>query len=231
LSSENVKGLIQGFARSSNVVNLEWDPILSEKLLFDPYSTSNEHQKYIAQYFLLVASITETNLIGRAENARALMIHYNKVCLDTLYSESEVGVFRDILETYPFVNELGPERASIPQVLVSVNEYVRDSGKGSFLDYVNNFSTPQELVDDIARKVERMKGIHVEKAWLYVLWCSRPHPDLGLFSHFSLNDLKLPLTSYTSDVARCLGFCPYDGTDWRLDVVRREQVREKFRVL
>lgn len=73
-----------------------------------------------------------------------------------------------------------------------------------------------------------MSEIHIEKAWLYVLWCSRPYPDLGLFSHFSLGDLKLPLTSYTSDVARCLGFCSYDGWDWRVDVVRREEVRDKL---
>jgi len=156
------------------------------------------------------------------------MIHYNKVCIDTLYSITDEYILGDILETYPFYAELGPERSSIPEVLVSVNEYVREHGEGKFLDYVRHFSSPQELVDDISRKVERMNGIHVEKAWLYVLWCSRPHPDLGLFTHFSLGDLKLPLTSYTSDVARCLGFCLYDGLDWRLDVDRREEVRDSL---
>jgi hypothetical protein len=213
---------------NSKAVNLEWDPRLSEKLLFNPYSKSPEIQERIAHYFLMVSSITESNLIGRAENARALMIHFNKVCINDLYDVSETDTFQDILETYPFYNELGPERSSIPEVLVSVNEYVRDSGDGHFLDYICRFASPQELVEDIARKVERMNEIHVEKAWLYVLWCSRPYPDLGLFNHFSLEDMKLPLTSYTSDVARCLGFCPYDGLDWRLDVGRREEVREKL---
>ena len=209
-------------------MNLEWDSRLSEKLLFNPYNKSPTIQERIAHYFLLVSSITESDLIGRAENARALMIHINKVCINTLYSESDAEVFRDILETYPFYNELGPDRSSIPEVLVSVNEYISDICNGNLFDYASQFSSPQELVDDISRKVERMNGIHIEKSWLYVLWCSRPYSDLGLFTHFSLGDLKLPLTSYTSDVARCLGFCPYDGLDWRLDVVRREEVREEF---
>ena len=140
MSFENVKDLIQGFARISNVINLEWDPILSEKLLFDPFSTFTENQKRIAQYFLLVASITETDLIGRAENARALMIHINKMCINDLFEINEHEIFRNILETYPFYNELGPERYLIPEVLVSVNEYVRDIGKGNFLDYVSHSS-------------------------------------------------------------------------------------------
>ena len=231
MSFENVSELLLNFISSnSKAVNLEWDPRLSEKLLFNPFNIAPEIREHIAHYFLLVSSITETDLIGRAENARALMIHYNKVCMDTLYSIVDPDVFREILETYPFVNELGPERAHIPEVLVSVNEYVRDSGMGNFLDYVRHFSLPQEVVDDISGKVMRMNGIHVEKAWLYIIWCSRPYPDLGLFSHFSLGDLKLPLTSYTSDVARCLGLCPYDGLDWRMDVLRREEVRENLTV-
>lgn len=213
---------------NSKAVNLEWDPRLSEKLMFNPYSKSPELQERITHYFLMVSSITESDLIGRAENARALMIHFNKVCINDLYEIVDAEIFQDILETYPFYRELGPERSHIPEVLVSVNEYVRDSAQGNFLDYTNQMSSPQELVEDIASKVKRMSEIHVEKSWLYVLWCSRPNPDLGVFKHFSLSDLMLPLTSYTSDVARCLDCCPYEGIDWRYDVNRREEVRERL---
>jgi hypothetical protein len=83
-------------------MNLEWDPRLSEKLLFDPFSKSLDNQERIAHYFLMVSSITETNLIGRAENARALMIHFNKVCIDDRYSVFDTETFREILETYIF---------------------------------------------------------------------------------------------------------------------------------
>ena len=209
-------------------MNLEWDPRLSEKLLINPFSNSPGIRDRIAQYFLMVASITETDLIGRAENARALMIHFHKICSDSLYSETDAVFFRDILETYPFIAELGPERSRLPEVLVSVNEFVGNIGEGNFLDYIGSFKTPQEFVENISSNIVRMDNIHIEKAWLYVLWCSRPHPDLALFQHFSLSELKLPLTSYTSDVARCLGFCPYDGVEWRLNVERREDVRDRF---
>jgi len=75
----------------------------------------------------MVASITETRLIVRAEIAQALMIYIDKVYLNGLYSMVDIEICRDILNTYPFVNELGPEQESIPEVLTSVNDYVRDS--------------------------------------------------------------------------------------------------------
>jgi len=146
MSLARVKELLHDFAVNANVINLEWDPTLSEKLLFDPFSKKVENLNRIAHYFLMVSSITESDLIGRAENARALMIHLNKVCIDTLYSETDPAVFQDILESYPFFEELGPERFNIPEVLVSVNEYVRDSGQGNFLEYVQKFSTPKEFI-------------------------------------------------------------------------------------
>ncbi|NIN51785.1 MAG: hypothetical protein GTO23_01240, partial [Nitrososphaeria archaeon] len=71
MSHTDVKSLLIDYVnRNSNVYNLEWDPRLSEKLLLDPYGKSYEEKKRIAHYFLLVASITETELIGRAENSR-----------------------------------------------------------------------------------------------------------------------------------------------------------------
>jgi len=53
--------------RNREVCCAQWDPSVSEKLLFDPYSVENK--AWSAHYFLLNAAITETELIGRAENA------------------------------------------------------------------------------------------------------------------------------------------------------------------
>ena len=45
--------------RNQGVCCSQWDPTVSEKLLFDPY---NENDKQVAHYFLLNASITEPSL-------------------------------------------------------------------------------------------------------------------------------------------------------------------------
>ena len=106
----------------------------------------------------MVASITETKLIVRAENAQALMIYIDKVYLNGLYSVVDIEICRDILNTYPFVKELGPKQESIPKVLTSVNDYVRDSLMGNYLDYVRKFTLPEELVDDLTRKITRVNA-------------------------------------------------------------------------
>lgn len=57
---------------------MEWDPALTEKFLFDPFEKTPEQTKLAAHYFLLVASVTESKLIGRAENSRALLVHLHR---------------------------------------------------------------------------------------------------------------------------------------------------------
>lgn len=39
----------------------------------------------------------------------------------------------------------------------------------NYLDYVRKFTLPEELVDDLTRKITRVNGIHVETAWLCFL--------------------------------------------------------------
>jgi len=66
---ELLKGYVE---RNSGVCCSQWDPSISQRLLFDPYAEAS--RGFAAHYFLLNAAVTETELIGRAENARALMI-------------------------------------------------------------------------------------------------------------------------------------------------------------
>jgi hypothetical protein len=58
------------------------------------------------------------------------------------------------METYPFYIELGPERDCISEVLTSVNTYVKTSGEGNFLDYVCQFTSPSELVEDARARAD-----------------------------------------------------------------------------
>ena len=229
LSLKEVKILLIEYVnRNSDVINLEWDPDLSEKLIIDAFDKTDEGERRVAHYFLLVASITESNLIGRAENSRALMIHLHRVLGDSLFEETDVELLQQLVSSSIYFDDMGPERSAISGVLASVNMYVNDVAGGNIPAYTKEFEKPYDLVTDISRNIQRMGGIYIEKPWMYLRWCTRPYPDLGIFDDFSQRDLRLPLTSYTCDVARCLGLCPEQGDDWWFDLEEREVARGKL---
>lgn len=229
MSPADVKTLLQRYVEhNSGVINVEWDPNLSEKLFLDPFDRSVEGQKRAAHYFLLVASITESDLIGRAENARALMIHLHRILGNDLFNEADADFYDQPLRSCLYYGDFGPEKEEIPSIIASVNEYVRDAADGDLPRYVTRFDKPVDLVSDIARNVMRMGGTFIEKPWMYVHWCIRPYPDLGIFTNFSTRDLYLPLTSYTRDIADCLGLCSRRDNDMWRDLDSREEVRGRF---
>ena len=229
MSIESVKIHLRDYVnRNSDVINLEWDPELSERLIIDVFDKTDEGIKRVAHYFLLVASITETKLIGRAENARAVMIHLHRILGEKLFEETDIELLQQLVSSSFFYNDMGPERSAIAEILASVNNYVSKMGDGNIQKYISRFKKPTNLVEDISQNIQRMGGIYIEKPWMYLRWCTRPYPDLGIFDNFSHRDLLLPLTSYTCDVARCLGLCPEQGDEWWFNLKEREKARQKL---
>ena len=79
--------------RNMGICCSQWDPAVSERLLFDPYDAAK--RAWAAHYFLLNAAITETALIGRAENARALMVELHRRYGDALLRQTNAQLLNE----------------------------------------------------------------------------------------------------------------------------------------
>lgn len=226
---EDVKSLLIDFVnRNSNVPGLQWDQSMRMRLPFDPYTKSYSGRRRLAHYFLLVGSITETELVGRAERSRALMINVHRFLGDSCFRENRVDRFREIIRRSGFLEHLGVSKDQIPETLVSVNSFVQDVCEGDLVGFAGRLSRPEELVTKIGENVARMGGRYAEKAWMYMRWMTRPYPDLGIFGNFSPRDLYVPMTSCIRDVASCLGLCSDLTPGWWNDCEKVAQARDRL---
>jgi len=191
--------------RNSNIVDLQFDPRLPPKLLIDPRSKDYESRKRTAHYFLFVASIDEGRVIGRAENARSLMVELHKKYGERLFEISEPEKFEKEIIKCKSYSEFGSLKHQIPEILTSVNTFVMQRSGGDLVEYSQGYNQPKDMVEEIGRHVKRMGDPIKGKAWIYMRWMVRPKPDLRIFSHFSPTDLFIPVTSDITRVAICLG--------------------------
>jgi hypothetical protein len=219
---ERLKPLVKEYVeKSADVVNVQWDPQVTRELPFDPYARTSQ----IAQYFLLAAAITETELVGRSENTRALLIDLSALLGNTLFTALHATSFAGSLAASDTFGRLPAARAQIPEVLASVNRFVRDAAGGDLIQYAKTFPNPAAMVRALGEHVLRMGGRHANKAWMYLRWMVRQHPDLHTFRNFRSSDLEVPLTSAVRDVAVCLGLCP-PAVDWE-DVAQVAEDRRR----
>lgn len=230
VSLEKIKPILIDYVnKNSQVQGLQWDQQLrSERLPFDPYAKGYEARKRNAHYFLLVAAITETELVGRAENSRSLMIHIHRFLGDECFKEDRVENLREIVQKSGFYSRLGTSKRQIPRLLASANRFVHAVAAGDLIEYARRFTEPEAMVTEIGDILERMGGQYIEKAWIYMRWMTRPYPDLRIFKNFSPRDLYIPLTSCIRDVAYCLGKCSEPRADLWSDPDRVEQERRRF---
>lgn len=227
MSLEWIKPLLKDFVnRNSNVYNVEWDPCFSEPLCFDPFAKSYDNRKLVAHYFLMVAAITESRLVGRAENARALMTYLHKILDVDLFGVVDTDIFEKLLGEVPFGSDLGKEKEEIPRLLASVNRFVQKIARNDLIEYARGFSYPKDMVLDIGFNVERMAEEFTYKSWLYMEWMTRSHPELRVFDNFSPCDLFVPLTSYIIAVASCLSLIPTE-VEWEHEVEVLHQAYEQ----
>ena len=203
--------LLRGYVEGNDgICCSQWDPAVSERLLFDPYSVVN--RVVAAHYFLLVASVTETVLIGRAENARVLMIDLYGGLGERLFTLTNPQLFNEAVRRSRFYRDYGPEVRRIGAVLAGVNEWVRDEAGGDLVAYSEGFASPEEYASRL-QGIPRMGGRYREKVWMYLRWLTRPFPDLNVYG-FDVTELRVPLTSYIIMVSCCLGLC--EGLDSEL---------------
>ena len=142
-------------------------------------------------------------------------MYKRQVLGDSLFSVKKESAFEDQLMRSAYYNELGPEKWEIPGILASMNDYITGIAGGDLISYSKTFSTPTEFVQDIAENHERMHGLYIEKAWMYLRWMTRPSPDLHIFTHFSSGDLQIPMTSFIKVVFCCLDLTPDpESTAW-----------------
>ena len=228
MSKEKIRCLLKQFVeRNSNVTGIQWDPEMYPKLLIKPYSKDYEERRRTAHYFLLVASVDESRVIGRAENARALLIHLHKRFRDKLFNISRAEKFEKEVRNCRFYNDFGPEKGCISRILSSVNKFVSERAGGDLINYARKFRKPKKMVEEISRNVKRMGGPWKEKAWMYMKWMVRPKPDLGIFKNFSPRDLFIPLTIEITNVAACLGLMEKVDSRWWKNEEQVEQTRER----
>jgi len=205
VNDELLSLLLKFVNMNSNVVDVQWDRRMSPKLLLNPYSNDYEERKKAAHYFLLAASMLDDNTIGFSENARRILVHLHQKYDNRLLEIRKPHMFQEEIIKCKFYRDLGRLREKIPEILTSVNEYVRNTTEKDLIKQSHKFTKPKEFVEDIARNIEKMSGPYKEKAWIYMRWMVRPEPDLGIFNHFSPQDLYVPLTRENASVATSLG--------------------------
>jgi hypothetical protein len=206
LATNELPSLLVKFVdMNSDVVDVQWDRRMSPRLLLNPYSENYEEKKMVAHYFLLASSILEDEVVGFPENARMLLIHLHKALGNRLFEITKPHLFEEKILTCRFYGTLGPYKGVISQILTSVNKFVKTKAEKDLIKYSQKFSKPKDFVEDLAKSIERMNVPHKDKAWVYMRWMVRPHPDLKIFKHFFPEDLYVPLTKNNANVAASLG--------------------------
>jgi len=205
-TAKGIMSMLREFVeRNSNIIDLQFDPRLPPKLLIDPWSKDYRSRMRTAHYFLLVASVDERGVIGRAENARYLIAELHRKFGEKIFQITNSKIFKKEISKCTRYNEFGFLKGQIPDILASVNRFVIHEAKGDLIKFSQRFRRPRDMVKIIGRYVKRMGGTVNKKAWIYMRWMVRPKPDLRIFSHFSPKDLYIPLTSDNARVAVCLG--------------------------
>jgi len=206
MTTDELLSLLLKFVNTnSNVIDIQWDGRMSPRLLLNPYSKNFEERKIAAHYFLLVSSILEDRLIGFSENARKLLIHLHKTFGNRLFEIRKPHILEENMIKSGFYDDLGPQKQMIPETLTSVNKFVRSRADRNLIEFSQRFSKPRDFVEDLAQNIEKMSGLHKNKAWTYMRWMVRPYPDLRIFDHFSPEDLYVSLTVENANVAVSLG--------------------------
>ncbi len=207
MATDDLHSLLAKFVRTNaNVADIQWDRRMSPRLLFNPYSKDYEEKKKAAHYFLLAASILDDQVVGFSENARNLLINlHEKFGTTRLFEITKPHLFGEEIVKFGFYSYLGPRKDTIPETLAAVNIFAKFKAEKDLIRYSQKFAKPKDFVEELARNIERMRGVHKDQAWTYMRWMVRPEPDLEIFKHYSPEDLLVPLTRENASVAISLG--------------------------
>jgi hypothetical protein len=207
VTTDDMHTLLAKFVKTNtNIADVQWDRRMSPRLLFNPYSKEYEEKKKTAHYFLLTAAILDDQMVGFSENARNLLINlHKKFETPRLFEITKPHLFNEEITKYSFYNYLGPRKEAIAETLAAVNIFVKFKAERDLIRYSQKFTNPKNFVEELTKSIERMRGIHKDKAWTYMRWMVRPEPDLELFKQYKPEELLVPLTKENASVAISLG--------------------------
>jgi hypothetical protein len=229
IETRELKPMLLKFVESNfDVVDIQWDRRMSPKLLLNLYSADYEENKTAAHYFLLTASLLEDTIVRHPENARKLLIHLHRAWGTRLFEITKPHLFEEKIVTTNFYQKLGPSKEAIPELLVNVNKFVKKLPQADLIKYSQRFETPAKFANNLDQNIWRMGPLHNDKAWVYLRWMVRPYPDLGIFDHFSPENLQVPLTGNNIVVASSLGVINSIGLSHWKDKHKADNLREKL---
>jgi hypothetical protein len=94
---EQVKPLLKEYVeKSSTTAEIHWGKTGTTQLLFDPCAQAEKEKT--AQYFLLTSALDTAELVGRSENARALMIFAHRALDDDLLKQGQSDSIKKLVE-------------------------------------------------------------------------------------------------------------------------------------
>ena len=157
MATDEVLSLILRFVNlNSNFVDVQWDRRMKPRLLFNPYSEDKEQKRKTAHYFLLAASLLEDGVVGYSENSRRILIYLHEKLGKRLFEIGKPHLFEEEIVKSEFYSELGPRKQVIPELLTSVNDFVRTKAEKDLLSYAKKFTYPKDFVDNVAQNTMRM---------------------------------------------------------------------------
>jgi hypothetical protein len=191
------------------------DVFLDPPLWFAPIE-NNSARREAANYFLLAASLCDSEVAGNSRNIRVLLDDFHDVFGARLYKITDPAVFE--VETqkcetsFQFFDQMGPRKSEIPRIIADFNSFVQKKANGDLIEYTKKLilagRKPVDFVDELC-SVCSVDNQHKGKFWIYLRWMVRNRPDLGLFD-FKPQDLIVPLTSPTLSLMEARGLLRKD---------------------
>jgi hypothetical protein len=115
----------------------------------------------------LGASVTETVLIGRAENARVLMIDLHRSLGERLFTLTNPQLFNEAVRRSRFCRDYSLEARSICAVSLRLT-----SGSGMMLAETlwrtQGVTSPEEFASRL-QGITSIGGRYLEKVWIYLM--------------------------------------------------------------
>lgn len=214
-------------------------------LPLDPFNKNENAKQETSHYFLLVASIDQSGILGKAENARELVARlYEHLGRDCLFEADESTLSRAVQDMrsrwFAFDSkwkEISQAKRSdlIPSILSSVNLFAGNICRGDIVKFSQSFESPADFAEEIATRIFWMgktPSSTRKKVWMYLRWMVREYPDMHIFNHFHSRDLYVPLDINVGKVAICLGWLPAEkmySLRWSDVVIVTEQAKKLYR--
>jgi hypothetical protein len=188
------------------MTDISLDVFLEPPLWFMPIE-NNQAKKEGAKYFLLAASLCDSEVTGNSRNVRILLDDFHDAFGQALYNTKDPKMLevetKKCQNTFQFFDQMGPRKNEIPQIISDANRFIQDKAQGDLIEYTKRMvmagKRPVDMFEDLCSSI-RSDVPHRGKFWIYLRWMVRKHPDLGLFD-FKPQDLTVPLTTPTLRLA------------------------------